>query len=90
MPFVYDGTEGASAAAIGIPILDGSEDWRDGWRAINHALDMIAERAIIANQETYVHNDVGGNRIVIQRVPSTTTLEAWIDNTRLGTLDITP
>jgi hypothetical protein len=81
---------GDDAAAIGIPIMDGSEDWRDGWDAINAALDQLATRAVIANQETYVHNDVGGNRIVIQRVPATLTLEAWIDNTRLGTINITP
>lgn len=81
---------GDDAAAAGMPIMDGSEDKRMGWDAINETRDLIATEAVLADVETYVHNDIGGNRIVIQRVPATLTLEAWIDNTRLGVLNITP
>jgi hypothetical protein len=81
---------GDDAAALGMDIMDGSEDKREGFIEINRTRDYIAQHAVIADQETYVHNDVGGNRIVIQRVPATLTLEAWIDNTRLGTINITP
>ena len=81
---------GDDAAAAGMATMDGSEDKRMGWDAMNETRDMIANFAVLAAGETYVHNDIGGNRIVIQRVPATLTLEAWIDNTRLGTLNITP
>lgn len=81
---------GDDAAAAGMPTLDGAEDKRMGWDEINKTRDLIATEAVLRDTETYVHNDIGGNRIVIQRVPATLTLEAWIDNTRLGTINITP
>jgi len=81
---------GDDAAAAGMDTMDGSEDKRLGWDEINKSRDYIATMAVLADGETYVHNDVGGNRIVIQRVPATLLLEGWIDNTRLGTINFTP
>ena len=42
MAETYDGTEGNDALAAGYPVMDGTEDWRDGWRAINRARDLVA------------------------------------------------
>lgn len=42
MPETYDGTEGTAAAAAGYSVLDGGEQWRTGWRAINKTRDMLA------------------------------------------------
>lgn len=42
MAETYDGTEGNDALAAGYPVMDGTEDWRDGWRAVNRARDLVA------------------------------------------------
>lgn len=39
----YTGTEGDDALADGLDIMDGEEDRRDGWKAINKTRDMIAQ-----------------------------------------------
>lgn len=41
MAETYDGTEGDDALAADLPILDGNEDWRDGWKGINKTRDLI-------------------------------------------------
>lgn len=38
----YTGTEGQAALAAGYPILDGTEDRREGYLAVNKTRDMIA------------------------------------------------
>lgn len=42
MPESYTGDEGDDALAAGLDVMDGTEDRRDGWRAINKTRDMIA------------------------------------------------
>lgn len=42
MPESYTGTEGTAAAAAGYSVLDGGEQWKTGWRAINKTRDMLA------------------------------------------------
>lgn len=42
MADIYDGTEGDDALAAGLDIMDGTEDWRDGWKSVNKTRDMIA------------------------------------------------
>lgn len=39
----YTGDEGDDALAEGMAVMDGTEDWRDGWRAINKTRDFIAQ-----------------------------------------------
>jgi hypothetical protein len=43
MAETYDGTEGDDALAGGLPVMDGNEDWRDGWKGINLTRDLIAQ-----------------------------------------------
>lgn len=40
----YTGDEGDDALAAGLDVMDGTEDRRDGWKAINKTRDMIAQR----------------------------------------------
>lgn len=47
MAETYDGTEGNDALAAGYDVMDGGEDWRNGWRAINRTRDLVA-RALAA------------------------------------------
>ena len=42
MAETYNGTEGNAASAAGYSVMDGDEDWRDGWRAINKTRDLLA------------------------------------------------
>jgi hypothetical protein len=42
MADIYDGTEGDDALAAGYPVMDGSEDWRDGWKSVNKTRDLLA------------------------------------------------
>lgn len=42
MPESYTGNEGTTAAQNDIPVMDGTEDRRNGWLAINKARDYIA------------------------------------------------
>lgn len=42
MPESYTGNEGTDALAAGYDILDGTEDRRDGWLAINKTRDYLA------------------------------------------------
>lgn len=44
MPESYTGTEGTTAAANGMDILDGTEDRRQGWLAINKTRDYIVSK----------------------------------------------
>ncbi len=44
MPETYTGTEGTDAALAGMAALDGTEDRRKGWLAINKTRDYIAAR----------------------------------------------
>lgn len=44
MPESYTGTEGTAAAAAGLDVMDGDEDRRDGWLAINKTRDYIVQR----------------------------------------------
>ncbi|MBD3941947.1 hypothetical protein IF188_09595 [Microbacterium sp. NEAU-LLC] len=37
----YTGKEGDTALANGMAVMDGTEDWRDGWRSINKTRDYI-------------------------------------------------
>lgn len=39
----YTGDEGDEALDEGMAVMDGTEDWRDGWRAINKTRDYIAQ-----------------------------------------------
>jgi hypothetical protein len=41
MPEVYTGDEGDDALAGGLPVMDGTEDRRDGWLSINKTRDLI-------------------------------------------------
>ena len=43
MPENYTGTEGTDALAAGMTVLDGNEDRRTGWLAINKARDYIVQ-----------------------------------------------
>lgn len=43
MPESYTGTEGNDALAAGFAVMDGGEDRRDGWRAINKTRDLVAQ-----------------------------------------------
>lgn len=43
MPQNYDGTEGTGAFNAGMSIMDGTEKKRQGWLAINKAMDYIAK-----------------------------------------------
>lgn len=43
MPESYTGDEGDDALAEGFDVMDGNEDRRDGWRAINKARDYAAQ-----------------------------------------------
>lgn len=43
MPENYTGTEGTEAVSAGYDALDGTEDRRDGWLAINKTRDYIAK-----------------------------------------------
>lgn len=40
----YDGTEGTDAAAAGMDVMDGGENWNQGWQSINKTRDMIAQQ----------------------------------------------
>ena len=42
MPETYTGDEGDVALAAGYDVMDGGEDRRDGWRAINRTRDYVA------------------------------------------------
>lgn len=42
MPETYTGDEGDDALDAGYDVMDGNEDRRDGWRAINKTRDYIA------------------------------------------------
>lgn len=52
MPESYTGTEGTEAAAAGLDVLDGTEDRRQGWLAINKARDYIAQKFAAAKAYT--------------------------------------
>lgn len=39
---IYNGTEGDDALEAGLDIMDGTEDWRDGWKSVNKTRDMVA------------------------------------------------
>lgn len=43
MPESYTGTEGTAALAAGMTVLDGTEDRRQGWLAINKARDYVVQ-----------------------------------------------
>lgn len=57
MPESYTGTEGTEAAAAGMDVLDGTEDRRQGWLAINKARDYIAQKFTAA--KAYTDTKVG-------------------------------
>lgn len=54
MPETYTGTEGTEALAAGYDILDGTEDRRDGWLAINKTRDYLAAL------KTWVQTQIAG------------------------------
>lgn len=54
MPENYTGTEGTDALAAGYDILDGTEDRRDGWLAINKTRDYLAAL------KTWVQTQIAG------------------------------
>lgn len=45
MAETYDDTEGDDALAAGLDVMDGTEKWFHGWKAINKTRDMIANLA---------------------------------------------
>jgi hypothetical protein len=49
MPESYDGNEGNDALAAGYSKMDGAEDRRDGWRAINLTRDYVAQLKTLFN-----------------------------------------
>ncbi|QMU97975.1 hypothetical protein FVO59_12765 [Microbacterium esteraromaticum] len=52
MPETYTGTEGTTALADGMTILDGTEDRRTGWLGLNKTRDYIATK--VAALRSYV------------------------------------
>lgn len=60
MPESYVGNEGTTAAQDGMTILDGTEDRRTGWLAINKTRDYIATKsaAVLAAAKAYTDQKV--------------------------------
>lgn len=54
MPETYTGNEGTEALSAGYSILDGNEDRRQGWLAINKTRDMLA------GLKTWVQQQIAG------------------------------
>lgn len=42
MADIYDGTEGDDALAAGYSVMDGTEDWTEGWKSVNRSRDYVA------------------------------------------------
>jgi hypothetical protein len=74
MPENYTGNEGTDAAAAGLSVMDGTEDRRLGYLAINKTRDMlvkrvfgtaqIADKAVtVAKVDTYTDPSDGANKI---------------------------
>ncbi|MFB4348483.1 tail fiber domain-containing protein [Microbacterium sp. CR_7] len=61
MPESYTGSEGTLAAQNGIAVMDGNEDRRNGWLAINKTRDWIVTKAnaALAAAKTYTDQKVG-------------------------------
>jgi hypothetical protein len=74
MPESYTGNEGTDAAAAGLAVMDGTEDRRQGYLAINKVRDMLVKRVFgtsqigngavtVAKVDTYTDPDDGANKI---------------------------
>lgn len=57
MPETYTGTEGTAAFNDGMTVLDGTEDRRNGWLAINKARDYIVSRCAKALTDAKAYTD---------------------------------
>ncbi|PQZ60688.1 MULTISPECIES: hypothetical protein [unclassified Microbacterium] len=57
MPESYVGNEGTAAAADGMTVLDGTEDRRTGWLAINKARDYIVSKCAAALTAAKAYTD---------------------------------
>jgi hypothetical protein len=74
MPESYTGNEGTDAANAGLAVMDGTEDRRQGYLAINKVRDMLVKRVFgtsqigngavtVAKVDTYTDPDDGANKI---------------------------
>lgn len=72
MPENYTGTEGTAAAEAGMAVLDGSEDRRQGWLAINKTRDYIVSRIAALWPLTVARGGTGASTPALAR----TNLEA--------------